>query len=112
MLLSEDETKGSEAETCLLTAVMHQPRWVEGWTALLLLYQVQNNIEGVELCEEMAELYLDDPCSSKDKLSETDDLAWSALVVPSTKFFKIATLLIKMRVFKVEKYNFYCFFLI
>lgn len=102
LLLNESERFHIEAETCLLTVTLEHPRWVEGWVALQLLYETQNNLEGIEICEDMARMYLKDYGKDKDYFVVQDDLAWFSGIVPQTAKLGAAVLFIKMRLYNVK----------
>lgn len=98
-----EEEKYDEAETFYLLVTLHEPRLVEGWGILHLLYEAKQNIEGQELCMEMINKYIEELITYQNYFFDTDDLAWTTLILPKSAFIKVAALLLKMRTLKVTK---------
>lgn len=67
-----------------------------------MLYQQQENLSGQELCMEMIDKYIVEEDTYENYFFKTDDLAWSTKILPRTPFFKLASLLIKMRMLHVR----------
>lgn len=126
MLLAETK-RVKEAEICLLTLLVQEPRWAEGnvynidtidiyidtlfflvlillligWAVLYLFYKEIDNVGGLDLAKEMALKYLDDPRSPTDEFMKIEDLAWTFSICPNTLYFRASVILLKMRIYSV-----------
>lgn len=78
-----------------------------GWGVMHLFYTEIGNLEGADLCLEMANKYLNYQNEDVNYFNTVDDLAWTTEICPNTIFFKTAMLLIKMRALNVFFTNYY-----
>lgn len=120
-LLLSDKGQTTEAETCLLTVTSEYPQWSEGktvnsvffavlilprcvtgWGVFLIFNKHVYNVEGEQVCLEMANRYSSEHYRARDYFADTDDLAWTASICPNDVFFRTAILLIKVRCFYVS----------
>ncbi|KAF5285616.1 hypothetical protein FQR65_LT13097 [Abscondita terminalis] len=96
-ILLHEKGRHQEAETCFLSAMLLNPKWLEGWGTMHVFYASIGNEEGADLCLEMANKSLRTYKRNNDYFSLVDDLAWSIEYCPQTVFFKTGVFLIKMR---------------
>lgn len=95
-MLLERKNRRAEAETCMLTIVLNNSTWVEGWGALQILYQQHGNREGMEMSEEMGHKTIITGPQGDSYMGE-DDFAWTTKIMPNSLFYRTASLFIKMR---------------
>nr|XP_015834828.1 PREDICTED: cilia- and flagella-associated protein 70 [Tribolium castaneum] len=98
VLLAETK-RFKEAEMCLLTLMVQESRWTEGWAVLYLFYKEVDNAGGMDLSKEMVLKYLDDPRSPTDDFIKNEDLVWTSEICPNTLYFKASVILLKMRLY-------------